>query len=274
MMQARDVDDPREFQRLTEEFAQRAEHRNFLFIGIAVSADQYRSFRGWVVEDDGEVRAAGLQTNDYNLVLSESDDPVAVRQLAQHIGPLPGVVGPRPAVDQFVAARLEESLVVMDQGVYVLTEVNDVDPAPGESRLATLDDVDLIVEWVMAFQAEALGEVDPEGIGRVVRTRVAGDNRSAGFMIYEDAGEIVSISGHSGPTGSGIKIAPVYTPSEKRGKGYATNLVADHSRWLLEHGYESCFLYTDMANPTSNSIYQRIGYRKVGEAAQYEFAPM
>ena len=273
-MRAREVDDPIEFQQLAGDFARKHEPLSFLFIGLMVNADQYDSFRGWVVEEGGEVLAAGLQTNDYNLVLSESEDPEAVRYLARNVGPLPGVVGPRPAVDHFVAGRLEEALVVMDQGVFRLTEVADVGAVPGRSRLATEEDIALIVDWVMAFQAEALGEVDAEGIDRLVRKRVTADNRDSGFMVFQVGEDVVSISGHSGPTGTGIKIAPVYTPREKRGRGYATRLVADQSQWLLDQGYGSCFLYTDLSNPTSNSIYQKVGYKQVGVSAQYEFTPM
>ena len=272
-MRARGVDDPIEFHQLVGDFARRHEEINFLFVGVMVSADQYHSFRGWVIEDGGEVLAAGLQTNDYNLILSEAEDHEAVRYLARHIDHLPGVVGPRPAVDHFVAGRLEEALVVMDQGVFVLTEVSDVGIVPGQSRLANEADIPLVVDWVLAFQAEALGEVDAEGIELTVRSRITGDNRESGFMILQDGDEFVSLSGHSGPTGTGIKIAPVYTPPERRGRGYATRLVADHSQWLLDQGYRSCFLYTDLSNPTSNSIYQRIGYRQVGVSAQYEFTP-
>ena len=56
-----------------------------------------------------------------------------------------------------------------------------------------------------------------------------------------------------------------------RRRGYASNLVAELSRWLLDDGYEACFLYTDLANPTSNKIYTEIGYVRVGDAAEYAF---
>jgi hypothetical protein len=79
------------------------------------------------------------------------------------------------------------------------------------------------------------------------------------------------MTGNTGPTPNGIRIGPVYTPPEHRGKGYASNLVATQSQWLLDSGRRFCFLYTDLANPISNSIYQRIGYRQVAESAEYSF---
>jgi predicted GNAT family acetyltransferase len=83
----------------------------------------------------------------------------------------------------------------------------------------------------------------------------------------------VAMSGHSGPTPNGVRIGPVYTPPGERGRGYATNLVATQSQWLLNHGLRFCFLYTDLSNPISNSIYERIGYRQVAESAEYSFTP-
>ena len=78
-------------------------------------------------------------------------------------------------------------------------------------------------------------------------------------------------SGFSGPTPTGIRIGPVYTPPEHRRRGYATTLVADLSAWLLEQGHRACFLYTDLANPTSNRIYVEIGYERVCDAMEFIF---
>ena len=81
----------------------------------------------------------------------------------------------------------------------------------------------------------------------------------------------MSLSGFSGPTPTGIRIGPVYTPPEHRRHGYATTLVADLSAWLLEQGHRACFLYTDLANPTSNRIYVEIGYERVCDAMEFSF---
>jgi predicted GNAT family acetyltransferase len=68
-----------------------------------------------------------------------------------------------------------------------------------------------------------------------------------------------------------MKIGPVYTPPEHRTRGRATALVAYASSWALARGLRSCFLFTDLSNPTSNGIYRRIGYEQVGEAAMISF---
>lgn len=79
------------------------------------------------------------------------------------------------------------------------------------------------------------------------------------------------MAGYSGPTPSGIRVAPVYTPPQERGRGYATALVADLSRLLLQSGRRSCFLFTDLDNRTTNHIYPEIGYRPVADMTQWRF---
>jgi uncharacterized protein len=63
----------------------------------------------------------------------------------------------------------------------------------------------------------------------------------------------------------------VYTPPRHRGKGYATSLVAELTGRLLAAGHRRCMLVTDLANPTSNGIYRRIGYLPVCDSADYRF---
>ena len=91
-----------------------------------------------------------------------------------------------------------------------------------------------------------------------------------GFRLWDDGGP-VSLAGFGGGTPNGIRIGPVYTPPELRGRGYASALVAALSAELLAAGRRFCFLYTDLANPTSNRIYERIGYRRVCESAEIAF---
>jgi predicted GNAT family acetyltransferase len=79
------------------------------------------------------------------------------------------------------------------------------------------------------------------------------------------------MAGFGGWTPSGVRIGPVYTPPDLRGRGYASALTAELSAELLAGGRDYCFLYTDLANPTSNRIYQAIGYEFVCESAEYAF---
>ena len=91
----------------------------------------------------------------------------------------------------------------------------------------------------------------------------------AGVVLWEDE-RTVSLAAFGNPTPNGIRIGPVYTPPEHRRHGYASALVAELSaRLLAERRF--CFLFTDLANPTANRIYEQIGYRRVCEAAEIVF---
>ncbi|MCA9556723.1 MAG: GNAT family N-acetyltransferase, partial [Myxococcales bacterium] len=90
------------------------------------------------------------------------------------------------------------------------------------------------------------------------------------LWVWED-GEAVSMAAAVSPTPHGVRVNFVYTPPERRGRGYASACVAALSQAQLDAGRQFCFLYTDLANPTSNAIYQRIGYRPVTDALQLGF---
>ena len=61
------------------------------------------------------------------------------------------------------------------------------------------------------------------------------------------------------------RVQLVFTPPELRGHGFASACVAVVTARELAAG-RTPMLYTDLTNPTSNAIYQRIGYRWVTEA--------
>jgi predicted GNAT family acetyltransferase len=96
------------------------------------------------------------------------------------------------------------------------------------------------------------------------------EDPNGGLVFWED-GETVSFAGYGGLTPNGIRIGPVYTPPELRGRGYGSALTAALTQQLLDGGRRFCFLFTDLANPTSNSIYQRIGYRPVSDVDAWAF---
>lgn len=116
-----------------------------------------------------------------------------------------------------------------------------------------------------------MGQVVPGAAEHLVDHRLQGPAHEYGFWVHEVDDVVVAMSGHTGPTPNGIRIGPVYTSPEARGNGYASRLVAAESQWLLDNGRRFCFLYTDLENPTSNSIYERIGFRKTAESAEYSF---
>ena len=139
-------------------------------------------------------------------------------------------------------------------------------------RLADASDRELLLAWVGAFAGRryARDPRRPRAPSGSIDARLAGGD--AGFALWEAGGRPVSLVGFGGPTPNGIRIGPVYTPPELRGRGYASALTAQLSQRQLDCGRRFCFLYTDLANPTSNAIYMRIGYEQVCDSRELAFS--
>jgi predicted GNAT family acetyltransferase len=155
----------------------------------------------------------------------------------------------------------------MEQMIYRLDRVEDVPMSPGELIQAREEHLDMLVEWMLGFSEATPQTWDREAAYQRARDRIA--DRS--LYLWHD-GQPVSMAWRSRPAGRGITVTGVYTPPEFRRRGYATSCVASLSRTLLAEGYQFCTLYTDLANPTSNSVYQKIGYRPVRASAMVAFS--
>jgi len=122
---------------------------------------------------------------------------------------------------------------------------------------------------VEAFRAEAAPD-DPRTDPRIVLQRFL----DAGVLVVWDDGGPVSMAGSSRSSAHGATVSLVYTPPAHRGSGYASACVAALSQLLLDRGFSFCTLSTDLANPISNKIYQRIGYRPLADWTTYRFEPL
>ena len=226
-------------------------------------------------DDDGLVLAA-LMTPPHNLILySDRSDP-GLSELVHHLVPstwtVPGILGPADLAGRFARAWEEAtdrtSRIKTRLRVYQLTSVEHRSSAPGHFRAATPTDVDLLARWSRDF---GLAIDEPRGnleeITPAVLNRIAAGN----LFIWED-GKPVSMAAYSRPTSHGTAINEVYTPPEFRSRGYATACVAALSQHQLDRGHIFCALFADLDNPISNSVYQKIGYRPVGDFDQIEFA--
>lgn len=278
-MEVERFDDAATFRERADTLLLENEPANNLILGVTGAArddpDSFEDLIGWVVAgDSGEPVAAAVRTPPLNLILAIPRSKHAVEVLADEVGDLPGVIGCLPEVEQFVATRPDRAHHNMSQGVFQLDAVVMPSSVKGGSRPAGLEDVDTLVRWRLAFEEEALGTPgDPELARGNIEWRLAEQSPRFGLWVHEVDGELVSMSGHQGPTPNGIRVSLVYTPPEHRGRGYASMVVATQSQWLLDNGHRFCFLYTDLTNPTSNAIYQRIGYRQIAESAEYSFSP-
>jgi predicted GNAT family acetyltransferase len=260
------------------------EARHNLMLGIAGNlrdhSGVYHELRCWIVEGDGDVVAAALQTPPFNLVLarpaSQGSLEALVAALAADDVELPGVTGALPEAGEFALLWASSSGFVararMRQRIYKLTRLQPVTGVPGRARAATSHDRALLVDWAGAFARESFGEhADPGAATRMVEARL--DSGLGGFGLWEDGGRSVSLAGWGGATPNGIRVGPVYTPPDLRRRGYASALTAWVTAERLASGCSFCVLYTDLANPTSNRIYMNLGYEPVCDSCDYAFEP-
>ncbi|GAA5118579.1 GNAT family N-acetyltransferase [Haloechinothrix salitolerans] len=183
-----------------------------------------------------------------------------------------GVNGPQPEADRFaelwMSATGQTSTLGMAQRLYRLDSLKPPSVA-GEWRSATEDDVPLLVRWRHGFIEDAhMPTADPDWAeGQLRRDLAAGGMHG----IWSVSGEPVSYASASLPSSGMSRVSSVYTPRERRGHGYGSAVTATVSQWALDNGASDVVLFTDLSNPTSNAIYQKIGYVPVLDAVDYRF---
>ena len=218
-----------------------------------------------LVQAESDTIAVAIRTPPRGLVLSKTLDLSALQLLAQDLAAqqvdLPGVTGSVQEVHAFTriwkALTGKSHCIKLNLRIHQLEAVQPVAKAEGHLRQAATDDRSRLLQWFQAFDIEAFGEPQAD-TERVVDLLL----RRGGVYLWEN-GVPVSMAAGRWSTPNGGRIGPVYTPPEYRKKGYATAGVAAISQVLLEQGCRYCFLFTDLANPTSNHIYHFIGYRPV-----------
>ncbi|MFE4355064.1 GNAT family N-acetyltransferase [Kitasatospora sp. NPDC056800] len=235
-------------------------------------------FGWWRAEQGGPVAGAFLQTPPFAPRLSFMP-PAAAAELATGLAAagagfttVAGVGGGAEAVRAFAAAWTAatgtEQSVCVDERLYRLGELTDPPrPPAGRHRLAEPADRELAIRWYQEFLAEV--EVGLPDVPRAVDERTA----NGCLHLWEDGGRPVALAGSSPVLAGMSRIGPVYTPAESRGHGYGTAVTAAVSAHLLARGATEVLLYTDLANPTSNSIYQQIGYLPVEGSQIVDFRP-
>jgi RimJ/RimL family protein N-acetyltransferase len=185
---------------------------------------------------------------------------------------MPGVVGPTGPAGWFAERFGELTGTVprhgMGQRLFRLDELRAPVGVPGKARRATRADRDQLLAWSAAFGAEATPHDPPADHVTGVDARLRHD----GLLWFWEAGGIpVSMAWLSVAVAGVARVSGVYTPPELRGRGYASAAVAAATRHALDTGAKACVLYTDLTNPTSNKIYQALGYRPVAEAQEWRF---
>jgi predicted GNAT family acetyltransferase len=278
MLRLRTYASAAEFLTVTEPSLRREEAINNVIYGIALAQaahpDRITTPPFLATVHAGSVLAyAALMTPPWRLLLyAETPAPpfaLLIEQLRHGGWSVPGVTARSPLAEQFAAAwgaaTGAQCTIDVRMRVFELRTVIWPPLPRGHLRLATVDDLKLVHRWYCEFSKEAVHN-DPlptmEGMRRVVEDR--------SVYLWED-GEPVSLAARGRRLPHGASVGPVYTPPEKRGRGYASACVAALSQAILDAGAHYCTLFTDLANPTSNHIYQRIGYRALCDFDEYSF---
>jgi len=224
------------------------------------------------IEANARVSGCVWRTPPFKLGLTQlpiESIPLLVRDVATVYDSIPAVIGPEPEAIEFAKCWSRQVGVKwvtgMRQRIYRLECVSSPSLlAPGSLRKAEMSDLPLLSEWGAGFARDAhLPNHEPVAFSER-------SIRGGSLYIWEDQ-EPRSMASASGATPNGIRVGYVYTPPTFRSHGYATAIASSLSQLLLDAGHRFCFLYTDLANPVSNKIYERIGYVAIGDAIDVSF---
>ncbi|GGJ98071.1 N-acetyltransferase [Streptomyces camponoticapitis] len=232
-------------------------------------------FGHWRESEDAPVSAGFVQTPPLRPLLGPMPDRAA-RELVpvlRALDPsLSSVQGEEACVRAFAAEWTGCSggwHVSHRVRLFRLGELTPPDPAPaGRARLATAEDLPLLAEWMSAFATDT---------GQAVRadedyTRATAERIAVGRLwLWDVAGAPVAMASVTPTVAGQARVSPVYTPLRLRGRGYGGAVTAAVSRAARDAGAEQVLLYTDLANPTSNALYQRLGYRPLTDSQVLTF---
>jgi predicted GNAT family acetyltransferase len=267
-----------EFINLAGAWLEIAEAENNLILGIAgffASSAAVPKIQPYflTIENKGTFHGAALMTPPRQLLISDMDDS-AVTALADYLlaesAPVPGLVGRNSKAQLFAnywTKRTGQSChVKRSDRLYVCQTVESLNSPPGRLRPALMDDETLLSQWCVQFCLDA--GIEDETVH--FKARLPSMITNGSLFIWEN-NDAVAMAGFERQTVHGIAISWVYTPAHVRRSGYATACVAALTQRMLDSDKKFCCLYTDLANPTSNSIYQKIGYRPVCDVQHWIF---
>lgn len=241
-----------------------------LMIGIASRAPRPGEAAPFLAtfHHDGEVVGAALRTPPHQL-LTTALPTEAVTMLAEALRreAVPGVQGPPETARAVALAWSPESRLRMRLRVLAARALTAPPPVPGALRRCVESDLPLLTEWIAAFSHDAHAPLmggEPEAYAR---RHLDGGNA----YFWADGERVLSMAVVVGRTPNGIRVGGVYTPAALRGHGYAAACVGALTRRMFDEGNSFCFLYTDASNPTSNRLYERLGYRFVCDIDEWAF---
>jgi predicted GNAT family acetyltransferase len=227
-----------------------------------------------VMTSDNEVVGLGMHTPPFALFLSAMPSAAAsalALALADARRSLPGANGELNAVrafsDSWAAITGQENERTESMRLYRLEGSVVAQPTTGAARTAVPDDLGVVTKWMTDFH----DEVDPHGPASEVAGNAKRRVLAGHVVLWIDGGRPVALAARTRPAKAVVRIGPVFTPFEERRRGYGAAVTAAASQLARTEGASEVVLYTDLANPTSNAIYQRIGYVPVCDAERHRF---
>lgn len=280
--------DVHEFYNDTYDVLMHHESQKMILLGNIIIGHEGKDKTDWrdpanwlmaTVSDEKGIKLTALMTPPHNITLYATDNIIVPEAINCLIGGLkdyeiPGVMTEKTLAEYFAkeytARKGLNFKITMNQRIYELKAVNPNIKQFGVVRLIDERDMPFFLYWVEAFYASSsYGKTEmpiPQD-EKVYRYRLS----TKKLYVLEVDGIPVSMAGYTRELQTAIGIAFVYTPPYFRGKGYATSCVAQISQMALDKGFEKCVLYTDLLNPTSNSIYQKIGYKPICDSLMLKF---
>jgi len=229
------------------------------------------------VWDDGTAVGAAMQTPPYPLACNGIPLIVmapVVADLAALFPRLDGVRGVRNTAvafaDSWRGVTGRAGTMSTEERLYRLGTLRKPNGVAGTARLATGDDRVRLVDWVELFFEETLSHVRDDAAGErfIDRANQVGDR----FVLWAVGGTPVSMAMLRAPAAGVSRIGPVFTPQHRRGRGYGSAVTAAACELAHRSGIADVVLYADLANPTSNAIYQNIGFEPVVDSVRIDFA--
>ncbi|MGE8205071.1 GNAT family N-acetyltransferase [Heyndrickxia sp. NPDC080065] len=266
-------DDLFSFKKDTFPYLEKNEVVNNLIMGLLKNGENVQPTLMATLIKEKEIILVLLQTDpERNIILSHTNQVIdkeletITHHLIEELKEAPGLEGDRNLVLK-LGEKLSTSCGIqfeirMKQKIYKLEKVKKAPIGVGALRKVNLTDLPIISEWVYQFCVDVNEPITVEDARKKAEEVI---NRQR-LYAWEIDGKMVSMANATRPTQNNITISLVYTPADERKKGYASNCVSALSQFMLDQGYKTTSLYTDLDNPTSNKIYMEIGYEEVAES--------
>lgn len=277
-----------EFYKDTYDVLMLHETQNLIPLGNLIIGHEGKDKTGWrdpvnwlmaTVSDESNIHLTALMTPPFNITLYATNNVINQEAICTMIDglkdiQLPGVITEKNLAEAFAkeyTSRKELTYKTsMNQRIYELQTINPDIKLIGTLRLLNEGDMHFFPYWMEAFYSSGeYGAVkmnipkDPDPYLYSISAKK--------IYILEDNGIPVSMAGFTRTMKTAVGVAYVYTPPYFRNKGYATSCVAQISQLALDMSFSKCVLYTDLLNPTSNSIYQKICYKAVCDSLMLKF---